>query len=167
MATCDISLKNASGGHGLWRVAAMAALVGFAVAACDNGDDSGLDREALSRAYAAKPTPASLNCKKSGGTLTIEKRSDGGEYGVCNFKNGLKCEQWAMLVGYCQPGGIDVSELPSDEARYCALHGGHYHPLPWGASGPENCELAGNVICSVNDFYFGRCGKTVDKTLGQ
>jgi uncharacterized protein len=164
--TAGNPLQCPSGRRGLWRVAALAALVAFAVVACDNGDDSGLDREALSRAYSSKPTPASLNCKKAGGVLTIEKRSDGGLYGVCNFKTGLKCEQWAMLVGYCRPGGIDVSDFPSDEARYCALNGGHYHPQPWGASGPESCELPGNLICSVKDFYLGRCGKTVDKILG-
>ena len=167
MAMFGTTSQNPSRGPGLWRVAAMAALIGFAVVACDNEEDSGLNREALSRAYTSKPTPASLNCKKSGGILTIEKRSDGGEYGVCNFKSGLKCEQWAMFVRYCPPGGIDVSDFPSDAARYCALHGGRYHPQPWGASEPEHCELPGNVMCSVNDFYFGRCGKTVDKALGQ
>jgi uncharacterized protein len=152
---------------GLWRVAVLAALVGFALVACDKDDDSGLDRAALERAYSSKPNPASLNCKKAGGILTIEKRSDGGEYGVCNFKNGLKCEEWAMLVGYCPPGGVDVSELPTDAARYCVLHGGRYHPQPWGSGKSEMCELPGQVLCSVDDFYSGRCGKTVDQALGQ
>ena len=142
-------------------------LAAVLLAACDDKNDgSQLDQEAVARARATDINPASLNCKKAGGILTLYKRPDGSDYGICNFNNGLKCEEWAMLLNYCPPGGIDVSQLPDEPARYCALHGGRFHPKVWGDSGPATCDLPGNVTCKTDDFYKGTCGTTIGKTLG-
>lgn len=43
--------------------------------------------------------PASQNCVNQGGTLTIEERGDGGQFGVCTFEDNLQCEEWALLRG--------------------------------------------------------------------
>ena len=37
--------------------------------------------------------PASANYVKQGGTLTIQKRGDGGEYGICLFEDNRQCEE--------------------------------------------------------------------------
>ena len=50
--------------------------------------------------------PASVYCIDHGGTLSIQKRGDGGEYGICIFEEGRQCEEWAMMRGACPVGGI-------------------------------------------------------------
>ena len=49
--------------------------------------------------------PASENCVKQGGTVSIQKNSDGSEYGLCKFADGKQCEEWAMQRGECPVGG--------------------------------------------------------------
>ena len=41
--------------------------------------------------------PASENCIKQGGTLSIVARGDGGQYGICTFEDNRQCEEWAMM----------------------------------------------------------------------
>jgi len=43
------------------------------------------------------PNPASVHCIQQGGRLDIRTRPGGGEYGVCLFKDGRQCEEWALL----------------------------------------------------------------------
>jgi len=78
-----------------------------------------------------KPTgqmanPASENCSKQGGTLAIQKRGDGGEYGVCMFEDNRQCEEWAMLRGECPVGGVRITGYLTQAAQYCAITGGTY-----------------------------------------
>ena len=72
--------------------------------------------------------PASQNCAARGGTLRIERRPDGGEYGVCVFADNYQCEEWAMLRGHCPVGGLRVTGYVTAAARYCAITGGRYRP---------------------------------------
>lgn len=67
----------------------------------------------------ALANPASVNCVRLKGTLTIVKREDGGEYGVCRFADGRQCEEWALFRGTCTPeaGAYD------DPFAYCASVG--------------------------------------------
>lgn len=51
--------------------------------------------------------PASTHCIEVGGSLMIKKGDDGGEYGVCSFKGGRQCEEWALFRGECPVGGIE------------------------------------------------------------
>ena len=65
--------------------------------------------------------PASENCVTQGGTVSIQKNSDGSEYGLCIFPDGKQCEEWAMLRGECPVGGISVvgrytTQLPAADA---------------------------------------------------
>jgi len=49
--------------------------------------------------------PASVSCGTNGGTTEIKKNADGSEYGMCTFKNGTSCEEWALYRGEgCSPG---------------------------------------------------------------
>ncbi len=68
--------------------------------------------------------PASVYCLKSGGTLSIRKHKDGGEYGVCVFKDNKECEEWALFRGECPIGGIDIGNFKThDPFRYCSIIG--------------------------------------------
>ena len=39
---------------------------------------------------AAIANPASENCIKQGGTLSIVERGDGGQYGICTFEDNMQ-----------------------------------------------------------------------------
>ena len=53
------------------------------------------------------PNPASVYCGQGGGTLEIKKDASGNEYGMCTFRNGTSCEEWALFRGEgCKPGLI-------------------------------------------------------------
>jgi putative hemolysin len=103
--------------------------------------------------------PASVNCTKQGGTLSIEKHGDGGEFGVCYFDDNRQCEEWALLRGYCLAGGIKVTGFVTPSARYCAITGGAYDVT--GDSGMETeqgvCTLPDGVECDAWDYYNGKC----------
>jgi putative hemolysin len=59
-----------------------------------------------SPAGAGIANPASVNCGTLGGTTVIMKNPDGSEYGMCTFKNGTSCEEWALFRGEgCKAGG--------------------------------------------------------------
>ena len=59
--------------------------------------------------------PASVACGQAGGTVEIKKDATGNEYGMCTFKNGTSCEEWALYRGEgCKPG---VTATPTAEAK--------------------------------------------------
>jgi predicted secreted protein/putative hemolysin len=61
------------------------------------------------------PNPASVFCGQSGGTLEIIKDVSGNEYGMCTFKNGTSCEEWALFRGEgCKPG---LTTIPTAEGK--------------------------------------------------
>jgi putative hemolysin len=104
--------------------------------------------------------PASENCVKQGGTLSIQKRGDGGEYGICLFEDARQCEEWAMMRGECPVGGIKVTGYLTPAAQYCAITGGEYAIT--GNSGEENeqgtCTFKNGKKCDVWDYFNGKCG---------
>jgi len=63
--------------------------------------------------------PASVKCIQDGGNLTI-LRDDMGEYGVCTFSNGAKCEEWAYFRGECSPNKPNYCAEDKDCA--CGVH---------------------------------------------
>ncbi len=104
--------------------------------------------------------PASVNCEEKGGTLKIEKRGDGGEFGVCYFEDNRQCEEWAFFRGECPIGGRKVTGYITEAARYCAITGGEYIIVDEMASPEEgNCKLSGGAVCDAWDFYDGKCGQ--------
>jgi uncharacterized protein len=48
--------------------------------------------------------PASKNCVDKGGKLEIRSDAQGNENGVCVFKDGTSCDEWAFMNGQCAPG---------------------------------------------------------------
>ncbi|MDO8442793.1 MAG: DUF333 domain-containing protein [bacterium] len=57
--------------------------------------------------------PASVYCVKQGYKEQIITSADGGQYGVCIFNDGSKCEEWAYYRGECKPGSSVAPVLPS------------------------------------------------------
>ena len=50
----------------------------------------------------AIPNPASVNCHKLGGKLTIIKKDkNGGEFAVCK-QGETQCEEWQLFRGECK-----------------------------------------------------------------
>jgi len=45
--------------------------------------------------------PASVNCIKKGGKLSIVDQAEG-QVGMCTLPNGTVCEEWAYFRGECQ-----------------------------------------------------------------
>jgi putative hemolysin len=104
--------------------------------------------------------PASVNCTEQGGTLTIEERGDGGQYGVCYFEDNRQCEEWALLRGDCPVGGVKVTGYVTPAATYCAITGGTYAVT--GKSGQPDeqgtCTFDNGIACDVWAYYNGQCG---------
>jgi putative hemolysin len=103
--------------------------------------------------------PASENCVEQGGTLVIEERGDGGQYGVCTFEDNRQCEEWAMLRGDCPVGGIKVTGYVTPAAVYCAITGGEYQVT--GSSNTEQeqgtCTFKNGQTCDVWEYFAGEC----------
>jgi putative hemolysin/phosphoserine phosphatase len=106
--------------------------------------------------------PASVNCEEQGGTLAIEERGDGGQFGVCYFEDNLQCEEWALLRGECPAGGVKVTGYTTEAARYCAITGGGYDITGDAGADPEQgtCTFANGATCDVWDTYNGKCDAT-------
>jgi putative hemolysin len=103
--------------------------------------------------------PASVNCTKQGGQLVIQKRGDGGEYGLCLFEDNRQCEEWALLNGNCPVGGFKVTGYVTPAAQYCVITGGTYTIT--GNSGAPNetgtCAFKNGKTCDAGDYYNGKC----------
>jgi putative hemolysin len=103
--------------------------------------------------------PASKNCVAHGGMLSIRKRADGGEYGICVFEDNRQCEEWAMLRGDCPVGGIKITGYITPAAQYCAITGGIYKIVANGNSDWEQgiCSFKNGRTCDVWSYYAGKC----------
>ena len=60
--------------------------------------------------------PASTYCEEQGGILELRTDDEGNVTGVCIFKDGSECEEWAFFNGECQPESISVMQAPPDNA---------------------------------------------------
>jgi putative hemolysin len=105
--------------------------------------------------------PASQNCEALGGALQIERRPDGGQYGVCVFADNYQCEEWALLRGLCPAAGLRVSGYITPAARYCAITGGRYAVVANSGRPDEQgaCSLPGGKACAADAYYAGTCGR--------
>ncbi|MEY3288427.1 MAG: hypothetical protein RLZZ419_669 [Pseudomonadota bacterium] len=104
------------------------------------------------QALAQLANPASVNCSKSGGDLVIEKRGDGGEYGVCTFEDNKACEEWALLRGDCPQGGVKTIGFDRIDQKYCVWLGGKTVAEPHSV-----CTFKDGSSCSTEAFYNGTC----------
>ena len=115
---------------------------------------------APAQAQAQLANPASQNCVKQGGTLTIERRPDGGQYGVCVFTDNYQCEEWALFRGDCPNNGLRVTGYVTPAGRYCAITGGRYAVVKETAAGEQGvCSLPGGKACNADAYYAGTCGR--------
>jgi len=105
------------------------------------------------------PNPASENCVAQGGTLSIETREDGGQYGICLFEDNRQCEEWALLRGDCPVGGVKVTGYLTPAAVYCAITGGEYAITGNAGAGDEQgtCTFKDGSQCDVWAYYEGEC----------
>jgi putative hemolysin len=104
--------------------------------------------------------PASQNCVRQGGTLTIERRPDGGQYGVCVFTDNYQCEEWALFRGECPKSGLRVTGYVTPAGRYCAITGGRYTVVTESAAGETGvCSLPGGKTCDAAAYYGGTCSR--------
>jgi putative hemolysin len=62
--------------------------------------------------------PASVYCVEVGGRVVIRKDKAGNEYGICVFKDGKECDEWALLRGQCPIGGMRKKAY-KDPFEYC------------------------------------------------
>jgi putative hemolysin len=112
------------------------------------------------RAQAGMANPASVNCSQKGGTLRIESRADGGQYGICVFADNRQCEEWALLRGLCPADGLRVTGFVTPAARYCAITGGRY-TVTANDNRPDeqgSCALPDGKVCDAIAYHAGRCG---------
>lgn len=111
--------------------------------------------------------PASENCVKLGGRLVIEKRGDGGQYGICYFEDNRQCEEWALLRGDCAVGGRKVTGYTTKAATYCAICGGTYQITSQGGSDAEKgtCTFKSGAVCDADEFYNGQCNSQMEAAM--
>jgi len=103
------------------------------------------------------PNPASQNCIQKGGKLTIEKRGDGGEFGVCWFEDARQCEEWALLRGECPVGGLKVTGY-GPQGRYCTITGGQYTVTGGDMANEKGtCTFQNGKQCDGADYFNGKC----------
>jgi len=75
----------------------------------------GTQTTAATPTSAGMPNPASVSCVQAGGSVDIKKDGSGNEYGMCTFKNGTSCEEWALFRNEgCLPG---LSVTPTAEGK--------------------------------------------------
>jgi putative hemolysin len=104
--------------------------------------------------------PASVNCIRQGGTLSIRKHGSGGEYGVCVFEGGKQCEEWAMFRGECPAGGVKITGYVSQAAQYCVITGGEYIIITANLNADQEqgvCAFRTGKACDVRDYFDGKC----------
>ena len=120
---------------------------------------------AQSAATAAAPpvagmaNPASVNCTKQRGTLSIQTNGAGGQYGVCTFDDNRQCEEWALMRSDCPVGGVKVTGYATPAAQYCAITGGTYTNTGNNNTPNETgaCTLKNGKTCDATAYWNGGC----------
>ena len=134
--------------------ATAAALLAATLCACtrESPPDSGV-ADSQQRA-----NPAVENCLALGGRHIVERRPDGGEFGICLFEDNRQCDEWALLRGDCPAGGLRITGYATEAARFCAINGGRYTvtSAPQAAE-TGDCSLPSGATCSAEAYFRGDC----------
>ena len=103
--------------------------------------------------------PASVNCEKQGGRLSIQTRGDGGQFGICVFADNKQCEEWALFRGECPAGGLNITGYVTLAAQYCVITGGQYTVTANSNQANEQgqCAFKNGKTCDAADYYNGKC----------
>jgi putative hemolysin len=96
--------------------------------------------------------PASENCIEKGGSLQIQTKEDGSQYGLCYFDDARACEEWAMFRGECQVGGVKTTGYDTVDQKFCAWSGGRTFAVE-----NSQCTFPSGKVCPTIDFYNGTC----------
>ena len=103
---------------------------------------------------------ASQNCAGQGGTRQVERRGDGGQYGVCVRTDNYQCEEWALLRGECPKNGLRVTGYATPAGRYCAITGGRYTVVEDSSRSEQGvCSLPGGKTCNAAGYFAGTCSR--------
>ncbi|MGQ3073916.1 MAG: putative hemolysin [Ferrovibrionaceae bacterium] len=107
---------------------------------------------------ATMANPAAMNCARLGGTSERLVRGTLGEVGICRFKNGRACEEWALMRGECPESGVDEKPYATVEGRFCVLRGGILS-LEAGQTDERRgtCFLPESRNCPVEAYWLGQC----------
>jgi len=124
--------RERSSNLGILPLAAWAALL--ALAACTTKPPQDL----------VNAQSAAQNCETQGGKRRMERGADG-EIAVCVFPSGRQCEEWALLLGDCARGGIDVGGYATTSERHCAIRGGRM-TIPGCELSPVGLYEARNMV---------------------
>ncbi len=112
------------------------------------------------KAAAQLANPASQNCAAGSGTLKIESKPDGGQYGVCYLSETRACEEWAYYRGECPPAGVDISGLTEPADVFCAITGNEV--VKGTAPGQAGTCTVEGVTCSSQEYFeTGACKYSV------
>lgn len=99
--------------------------------------------------------PASVYCHEVGGESLLAERANLGTYGICQFKPGFACEEWALYRGECPVGGFELQD-GDDASKYCQLTGGRVmETLAYPPS--RYCQLPSGHSCDLVEYYNGDC----------
>ena len=103
--------------------------------------------------------PASVNCEKQGGKVSIQTRGDGGQFGVCVFEGNKQCEEWALFRGECPAGGLNITGYVTLAAQFCVITGGQYTVTANSNQANEQgtCAFKNGKTCDAADYYNGKC----------
>lgn len=101
--------------------------------------------------------PASINCANVGGNLVLQKRGDGGEYGLCYFEDNRACEEWALMRDDCPVGGVKTTGYDTVDQSFCAWSGGTTLAVP-----NSKCTFKNGKVCTTKAFYDGTCTSSVE-----
>lgn len=69
----------------------------------EGSEPAATEEPAEPTANAQVANPASANCVKNGGKLEIMD-GEGGQFGVCIFEDGSRCEEWSFMRKQCAAG---------------------------------------------------------------
>lgn len=140
-----------------YQIIVLLLIATFVLVACSPAEEDSSSEEPAGGL--GLPNPASVNCEEKGGTVVMQKRGDGGEYGVCVFADNRQCEEWAMYRGECPEGGIDTSAYVTAASLYCAITGGEYTVTDKNGMEDEQgtCKVPSGKSCDVWELYNGTC----------
>lgn len=148
--------------HGRMKRIGVLAMVVLAAAAC-----AAQGKQPTPTPQTQIANPASEICVKQGGKVVIEKRGDGGEYGICYFEDNRQCEEWALLRGDCPVGGRKITGYTTKAAAYCVISGGTYKITTQGGQDQEKgtCTFKNGAVCDSLEFYNGQCDSNSEAAL--
>ena len=144
-------------GAGIFKCLALMFIIA-AICSCAVAPDKGVDKPDGKVGIA---NPASVNCIRKGGTLSIQKGGGGGEHGICIFGDNRQCEEWALFRGECPIGGRKITGYVTPAAQFCAITGGSYNITGQTNTDKEQgtCSFNNGKSCDVWDYYNGKCSK--------